>query len=215
MAQNKKVVLLYCDLIHTVEKLDNETAGELFKHYLRYVNDLNPTTKSQIVDVVFEPIKQNLKRDLCKWEKTLEGRSKAGKISAEKRRIKKELQQNSTNSTNVKSVQQTSTNPTVTVTVNDTVKVKDNNISIRDTEFKNSLQPFLKTYGKDILNDFYLYWTEKKPRGKKMRFELQSTFDVGRRLLRWSKNNFNKNNNEKSKSINELANNIRRNNPNL
>ena len=51
MAENKKSVVLYCDIIHTVEKLDNETAGKLFKHYLRYVNDLNPTTDDTIVSI--------------------------------------------------------------------------------------------------------------------------------------------------------------------
>ena len=65
----------------------------------------------------------------------------------------------------------------------------------RESDFKNSLQPFLEQYGKDLLNDFYLYWTEKKPKGKKMLFELQKTFDIERRLARWSKNNFNNKNN--------------------
>lgn len=70
--ENKKSVLLYCDIIHTVEKLDNETAGLLFKHYLRYINDKHPTTDNPIVDIAFEAIKQNLKRDLKKWEKRAE-----------------------------------------------------------------------------------------------------------------------------------------------
>ena len=91
MADNKKSVLLYCDLIHTVEKLDNETAGELFKHYLRYINDLTPKTDNVIVDIVFEPIKQNLKRDLKKWEDTLGKRSDAGNKSAGKKAFDKWL----------------------------------------------------------------------------------------------------------------------------
>lgn len=85
MATDKKSVLLYCDLIHTVEKLDDETAGKLFKHYLRYVNDLEPETDDIMVDVVFEPIKQNLKRDLKKWEGTKSERSDAGFLGNLKR----------------------------------------------------------------------------------------------------------------------------------
>ena len=69
MAEGKKSVLLYCDLIHTIEKMDNETAGLFFKHYLRYINDKNPKTDNLIVDISFESVKQNLKRDLQKWEK--------------------------------------------------------------------------------------------------------------------------------------------------
>ena len=38
--------------------------------------------------------------------------------------------------------------------------------------------------------DFADYWTESG--GNKMRFEKEKVFDVGRRLARWSKNNFNK-----------------------
>jgi len=68
MAKDKKSVLLYCDIIHTVEELDDIDAGLLFKHYLRYINDQNPDPPSKLIKIVFEPIKQNLKRDLKKWE---------------------------------------------------------------------------------------------------------------------------------------------------
>ncbi len=76
----------------------------------------------------------------------------------------------------------------------------DNKITLldRDTDFKKSLQPFLQQYGADMLNDFYLYWTEKNPNGKKMRFEMQRTFSIKGRLARWNKNNFNNKNNGKS-----------------
>jgi hypothetical protein len=68
MAQEKKSFLLYVDLIHTIEKLNDEQTGRLFKHILRYVNDLDPEPQDQFTEVVFEPIKQSLKRDLIKYE---------------------------------------------------------------------------------------------------------------------------------------------------
>lgn len=184
MAVDKKSVLLYCDLIHTVEKLDDKSAGELFKHYLRYINDLEPTTENVLVDVVFESIKQNLKRDLKKWDSIKEKRSLAGKRSAELR------QQNSTKVTSVESVEQASTNPTVTVTVNGTVtdKVIKKNIEERKTEFKNSLTPFLTTYSKDLLNNFFQYWTEHGEKDKKMKFEKQKSFGISQRLTTWKAN---------------------------
>ncbi len=85
MAENKKGFLLYCDLLHTVEKLNDEQAGKLFKHVLQYVNDLNPETEDILLQVCFEPIKQNLKRDLRKYESTCVKRSEAGKKGMEKR----------------------------------------------------------------------------------------------------------------------------------
>jgi len=72
MAKNKKSFVLYCDLIHTIEKLSNEQAGELFKHILRYVNDKDPEPKDMVIDLVFEPIKQQLKRDLKTYENRAE-----------------------------------------------------------------------------------------------------------------------------------------------
>jgi len=80
MAENKKSVLLYCDIIHTVEELTDQEAGVLFKHYLRYVNDQNPTPPDRITAIAFEPIKQTLKRDLRKWEsKSSKNRESANK----------------------------------------------------------------------------------------------------------------------------------------
>ena len=63
MATDKKSFLLYSDIIHTVELMPVEKAGELFKTILRYVNDMNPTVDDLLVALVFEPIKQQLKRD--------------------------------------------------------------------------------------------------------------------------------------------------------
>jgi hypothetical protein len=81
MAKNKKSVLLYCDLIHTIEKLTDKNAGLFFKHYLRYVNDQDPKPPNAIIDLVFENTKQTLKRDL----KVYEGKCLKNKESAQKR----------------------------------------------------------------------------------------------------------------------------------
>ena len=70
MAENKKSFLLYCDLIHTVKQMPKEKAGELFMHILEYVNDLEPNTDDLIIQLTFEPIRQSLKRDLEKYERT-------------------------------------------------------------------------------------------------------------------------------------------------
>ena len=75
MAENKKSFLLYCDLIHTIEQLTDEQAGNLFKHIMRYVNDQNPEAESVITKIAFEPIKQQLKRDLQKYEQIRERNS--------------------------------------------------------------------------------------------------------------------------------------------
>ena len=83
MAKNKKAALLYCDLIYTVGPLTDEEAGRLFKHFLAYINDLDPTPSDRLTSLLFEPIKQTLKRDLQKWEITSNSRSESGRKGGE------------------------------------------------------------------------------------------------------------------------------------
>lgn len=80
MAENKKSFILYADQIYTAEELSDEEAGRLYKHLLRYVNDMSPEPPDRITRIAFEPIKQQLKRDLRKYEIIKEKRSTAGKL---------------------------------------------------------------------------------------------------------------------------------------
>ena len=69
MAENKKAFVLYADVLHTIKYLNDEQAGQLFKHILAYVNDENPTNENPIINIAFEPIKQQLKREIDRdWE---------------------------------------------------------------------------------------------------------------------------------------------------
>ena len=128
MDKSKKSFILYSDQKELFDQLSDEQAGKLIKFIFSYINDEEPTTDNLLINLAFTPIKQQFKRDLDKWNKTKEGRSKAGKASAEARRNKK--QQSSTNSTSVNNVQQTSTSSTdnVNVNVNDNVNVNVNDI---------------------------------------------------------------------------------------
>lgn len=56
-------------------------------------------------------------------------------------------------------------------------------------KFKDRLSVFLPMYGKDILNDFYRFWTELNPSQTKMRFELEKTWQLDLRLSRWQRLN--------------------------
>jgi hypothetical protein len=85
----------------------------------------------------------------------------------------------------------------VTDTVNDNVNEKKNINTVavstatfeqREKDFMKKLAPFVETYGKEMLREFYNYWTERNDNGKKMRFEMQKVFQHERRLIAWSKN---------------------------
>lgn len=117
MAENKKSFILYADLLNVVNKLPKEKAGELFLHILKYVNDMNPATDDLVINIAFEPIKLQLKRDLQRWESNIEQRRQAGIKSAESRKTKTNESQRP-----LTTVERGSTNSTVNVNDNDIIK---------------------------------------------------------------------------------------------
>lgn len=68
MATGKKNVIVYTDWISTFELLSDDEAGKLIKHFFRYVNDQEPQPPDRLTEILFEPIRSTLKRDLSKWE---------------------------------------------------------------------------------------------------------------------------------------------------
>lgn len=63
-------------------------------------------------------------------------------------------------------------------------------LSEREKEFKDQVnrQPFPQ----DILDEFFDYWTEPNRSESKMRFEMEKTWHLGRRLKRWASVRFNR-----------------------
>lgn len=115
MADNKKSFLLYTDLKHTVSRLSDKQAGALFKHILAYVNDENPSSDDLVLNIAFEPIKQQLKRDLASWEKFRDKQRENGKKGG-----RPETQKNPKNPSLILETQKSLN---VNATVNDTVTV--------------------------------------------------------------------------------------------
>ena len=79
MAKDKKGFILYADQKELFDQLPNEKAGELIKFIFAYVNDENPETTDLLLNLAFTPIKQQLKRDLVKYENKLDKKSIAGR----------------------------------------------------------------------------------------------------------------------------------------
>lgn len=69
----------------------------------------------------------------------------------------------------------------------------------KEQNFKETLRPFIDKYPTEMLKAFFLYWTEPNKSGK-MRFELQPTWEVSRRLANWASKDYNKTKIEPQKS---------------
>ena len=60
----------------------------------------------------------------------------------------------------------------------------------RTAKFKEKCYAFASEFGDVLVEDFFLYWSETKEGGRRMRWEKESTFDIHRRMCRWRNNNF-------------------------
>jgi len=162
MAKDKKSFILYTDIKATVDKLSNEYAGMLLKHILAYVNDENPTTDDLLLEVAFEPIKQQFKRDLLKWEDIKSKRSEAGKLGG---RPKKQTKAKKANGFFEK---QTKAKKAVNVNVN----VNDNvNVSVNDNVINKLVYPFNTSTFKEA----YKIWKDYKKEQHNFKYKSAKT----------------------------------------
>ena len=57
----------------------------------------------------------------------------------------------------------------------------------RKEQFRKSLVPFVDQYGREMIREFFHYWSELTPSRAKMRYELERTWETPRRLATWSR----------------------------
>ncbi len=131
MAKDKKGFILYADQKELFDTLTEEQAGKLIKHIFAYVNDESPESDDVLTKLAFIPIKQQLKRDLKKFEATKKSRSDAGKKGMESRW--KDNKAITKDNSVIPAITKITDN--VNVTVKDTVKVKDN-VILNKSEIK-------------------------------------------------------------------------------
>lgn len=67
------------------------------------------------------------------------------------------------------------------------MSTKTRKIAEREKLFIISVSAYTSIYGEVMIQDFISYWTEMNQNGNKMRFEMEKTWNVERRLARWKK----------------------------
>lgn len=74
------------------------------------------------------------------------------------------------------------------INTNENEDINTDSIELRKQKFKDSIREHVDTYGKQMCTEFYEYWIEANEGGKKMKFEMEKTFQVSARLKRWKGN---------------------------
>lgn len=69
--------------------------------------------------------------------------------------------------------------------------VAKSSLEERKKAFLEECEQFVERYGRDNVNDFYVYWSEESARDKKMLWEYQRTWSTAKRMYKWSRNPIN------------------------
>ena len=103
----------------------------------------------------------------------------------------KELQQLQTD-TKLQSKRNQTASKTQSKTNNNDNNLNNDNNDNKEQKFINLVLAeglkFTPMVAPDVIDDFCNYWTERNLNGTKMKYEMQKTFDIKRRLKRWIKN---------------------------
>lgn len=156
MAEGKKSIVVYADWINKFDKLTDEEAGRLIKHFFYYVNDLNPKPVDRLTELMFVDIEQQLKRDLKKWEERAERSRENGLKGGRPTKNKDEP----------KETQQVISEPRKPDTVNVDVTVNvDDNVNVNVKENNKSNPPAKSPVHKECKEFFLNFYEEKKGTG--------------------------------------------------
>jgi hypothetical protein len=161
-----------------------------YRSFYESVNGLSPVIKAELYDAIFEYglnfqeieftneiskalftlIKPQLDANIKRFENGKKPKTKQIESKTEAKDKQKESKVEANNNVNV--------------------NVNENkNIEERKLKFADALKPFLDEYGRELLNDFYFYWTEHGENDKKLRFEKEKTFGISQRLRTWYNRN--------------------------
>ncbi len=197
-----------------ISGLPDEVRLEIYEAIIEYGTTGKSSDLKPMAMLALNLAKVTLDRDAERYEEKRKKRSEAGKKHKGNQYTKK----NGTNGTNgtkwnkMEQMEQNGTNGTDSVSVyessNEDEKKppeggkKDAAIAAallegRKRDFYNTLIPFVSQYGKEMVREFFDYWTEPNKSNTRMRFELERTWEISRRLALWVRrdNQFSRKNN--------------------
>lgn len=71
--------------------------------------------------------------------------------------------------------------------VEKSIEQKRRLLEVHRREFYDSLIPYVQEYGKEMVRDFFDYWSEPNKGRTQMRYEMQPTWSLAMRLATWNK----------------------------
>lgn len=193
MAKGKESALIRTNWLSIFEELDDAEAGQLIKHYMRFINGLEPVPPNRLIKLVFEPIKIQLEKDLDAWKLTCEKNKSNGVKGGRPPRIFDGEKPTGLFGLNEKPKKPDNDKDNDKEKEDDKKNKKNSDkiaraiLSEREKKFYDDLRPFVEKYNSKMIREFYDYWREPNKSKTQMRFEMQKTWDLNLRLANWSK----------------------------
>lgn len=189
MKSRKESFVFYRDWYEGIKALDVHLRSELIEAIIHFAFEGVEPPLSKEAKTIFNFVRPKLVRDANKYEdmcrKNAENGQKGGRPK------KTQITHSVTNNPLGYENHDKDNDKENDKDIKESTKVPKKNISLpiseRMEKFRKELSPYLKKYGKDMLNDFYEYWSEPDRKGNKMKFELEKTWRLSSRLSRWQR----------------------------
>jgi hypothetical protein len=162
------------------------------KSYNTYISTLNDLVDFGFIEMI-EKSRNQYSSNIIALSKF----NKASDKALDKAMIKKEVCSIKKSESTIQSIVQSTSkstiqsNSSIDKPINNITNTPINNIDSRKLKFAESLKIYLDLYGREMVNEFFKYWTEPNKINSKLKFELEKTWSVKLRLERWAKNNKN------------------------
>ena len=176
-----------------ISGLPDEVRLEIYEAIIEYGTTGKSSDLKPMAMLAFNFAKATLDRDVERYEEVKKKRSDAGKKHKGNQYTNKmeQTEQNGTNGTNG------TDNVGVYGSSNEDKKKPPKGgkkdaaaaaalLEGRKEDFYNTLIPFVAKYGKEMVRAFFDYWSEPNKSNSKMRYELERTWDLARRLGTWA-----------------------------
>jgi hypothetical protein len=164
---NRDSMIFYRSFYESVNGLSPVIKAEVYDAIFRYGLDFEePSFTDEIARALFTLIKPQLDANIKRFENGNKPKNKQSEIKTEAKDKQNESKVETNNNVN-----------------------KNINIEERKSKFYDAIAKYVDEYPKEMLRDFFNYWSEHGENDKKLRFEKEKTFGIKQRLSTWHSRN--------------------------
>ena len=210
----KKSFVFYKEWKEAIEDLPDDIRLEIYESIIEYATTGNLQGLKPMAKVAFNFIKTSIDRDTEKYVSIVNRNRGNGNLGGRPRKTQRnpknpvgylETQRNPKNLDHDND-HDNDLNNTITTNVDNSIsgtpalsKKSISDFDSRKNDFMNSCAAYIEKFPKEMIREFFDYWTEPNKSNTKMKFELEKTWSLERRLGTWEKNEikFSKNGNIK------------------